>query len=134
MQLSDHFDGQRPAPVQDLGHASSATEVWFQISPRQSTAEQGSVRADRCQSSAKSVTMPVNSFQADVGGYILKRSRGTATPGTIDVGRASNRCNRCPRASPVTNRNCGVDENHEDGCDLRRARWSADRNEVQHSG
>jgi hypothetical protein len=38
MQFSDHLDRQRPAPIQDLGHASSATEVGFQISSRQPAA------------------------------------------------------------------------------------------------
>jgi len=35
MRLSDRLDGQRPAPIQDSGDASSATDVWFQISSRE---------------------------------------------------------------------------------------------------
>ena len=38
MQFSDHLDRQRPATIQDLGHASSAPEVRFQISSRQPAA------------------------------------------------------------------------------------------------
>jgi hypothetical protein len=38
MRLSDRLDGQRPAPIEDSGDASSATDVWFQISSREPAA------------------------------------------------------------------------------------------------
>jgi hypothetical protein len=38
MHLLDQLEGQRPAPIQDSGDASSATDVWFQISSREPAA------------------------------------------------------------------------------------------------
>src|SRR5213594_1386232 len=49
MQLPNHVDRERPAPIQDLGHVSSAAEVRLQIPLREAAAlhvvEQGIDRA-----------------------------------------------------------------------------------------